>query len=190
MGAYLRTAVLAKEVTSATQRAGTLGCRVRRCHAMIVARAAFTIGESSRRSVEPVSPSLLTRSGDRDRAPPQGFSIRHSSELETRSERLDSNGRSHVLTGIGSAGGATSRRRDQRCTKNAAEATHTARLMPTARKINVRHRSAAGDAFFPRRLAGAPEALPVPAPGVRVIAGSLKSPCLQHSRTAFPRTLW
>src|SRR5262245_32857233 len=37
-------------------------------------------------------------------------------------------------------------------TKNAAEAPHTATASPLARKINGCHRSAAADAFFPRRL--------------------------------------
>jgi len=46
--------------------------------------------------------------------------------------------------------------------KNAAKAPHMATVSPLAGKINVSHRSAAGDAFFPRRLGARQSSPPVP----------------------------
>ena len=54
-----------------------------------------------------------------------------------------------------------SRRRDRQRGKNVPKAHHTATATPLAGKVNVCLRSAARGAFFPRRLAGAPESLPV-----------------------------
>jgi len=58
-----------------------------------------------------------------------------------------------------------SRRRDQQRGKNVPLAHHAATAPPFAGKVNVCLQSTAGGAFFPRRLAGAPESLPVPSQG-------------------------
>jgi hypothetical protein len=63
-----------------------------------------------------------------------------------------------VVTTAGPRGGAINEG-----DKNAAQAPHTATVSPQAGKVNVCHRSAAGDAFFPRRLGARQSSPPVPA---------------------------